>query len=882
MAAEVVQGKDLFVKIDLKMVLHATFDTVSSDGISESDGDVSARPESPSHALSHSPVLLEKLLESHGDKELQEHAGLHPVVRAAREENYCSNLLVGDLTKHASLHSHFQKYALRDFFNHRGQRRYQNLSMSFAAKQHPDIRGTFGSRAAAKTATVEIPDVKRSPHLSARAYRLATEMVRRDREAIQQRNLENYRNLETKEKIQLEDVQKRQQEMLFLEVANYERYLPNGVTVEELLPLEVSRVIQNEEKKRFETLNNALLDVAIKAKAEHIAEKRKNGPLARSVTVTTDIAANLEENEVTAPAEMFDFMKQYWNLRCDDISEVVNNICSWTFAAGLSASMGVDRSVFCRFLLDIGIVDQDAVPYVWAVQTFDQYARHVRVCNMVENDMLCGGDQWSETKAVVAPLVCKLDFVTVIDVILRRRFTKGTLPEFVKVLKRIGSQMSADWLRKEQEANAATLERTKALPPAEPTLFEKVFSGAVSAIGIPTQKSQPALAALANNMIFSEEATTADHTTSRNCASENAVWKRNRYISGMLAEPEVLQLVEQYRSVFEELFDCYTFKEDANSTVKEDANSTVTEDATPSTQHSAPVEMEFVDFVQFCQDLRIVPRLASMYDVLRAFRSAECLDYPEEDRKSQSARDLDAAQKPAKALNKEEKATEFMKTFTLALLDKYGHLGSAFREFDVANKHHLVMTDVKAGVGKIGFPGDWMKVWKELDGDRNGQISRHEWLKLQDYLVDVVKDIDKRRRSALGHAADDKRHRNAATHHTDDFHEDSGKDAGKEHDEHRKTKRSHGPQSHRDTKLGAQSMPLRSARTTLKPVKHGGSQFDLPHLGHDLKRKGHNKMRSPGSRSASPDAASPDKKRGSSRESHGSRRQSMAVLNKGC
>mmetsp|Transcript_1463 Transcript_1463/g.2545 ORF Transcript_1463/g.2545 Transcript_1463/m.2545 type:complete len:1408 (+) Transcript_1463:130-4353(+) len=783
----------------------ALTDAHSTDGSSGSDGETfSEVPQCP-----HSPQLLEKLLEAHGDDVAQEHAGLHPVVRAAREENYCSNLVVGDLTKNPSLNSHFQRYALRDFFNHRGQRRYQNLSMSFAAKQHPDIKSTFGSSAATRAATVGFVGMKRSPHLSARAYRLATEMVRRDREAIQQRNLENYKNLETKEKIQLEDVQKRQHEMLFLEVANYERYLPNGVTVEELLPLEVSRIQQNEEKKRFEKLNNALLDVTIKSKAQYQWDRSR--PVSRSATMGGD--DNLAENEVAAPAEMFDFMKQYWNLRCDDISEIVNNISSWTLAAGLSASMGVDRSVFCRFLIDVGIVDQDTVPYVWAVRTFDQYARHVRVCNVVENDLYSAGDQWSETKTVVAPLVCKLDFVTVIDVVLRRRFTRGTLPEFLEMLKRIGSQMNADWLRKEQEANAAAAERSKGIPASEPSLFEKVFSGAVSAMGPPPPKNQPALAAVTSNMMFGEEAANADHSTSRNCASESAVWKRNRLISGMLAEPEVLQLVEQYREVFQELFNCYTFKEDVNS-IKEEENST-------TTPQSAPVEMEFVDFVQFCQDLSIVPRLASMYDVQRAFRNAECLDFPEEDRRSQSASEPGTPKLP-KPLTEAEKLVDLLQKFTALMCEKFGHLGPAFSSFDILGRERLTMSDVKAGAIKVGFQGDVLKVWRELDVNRSGHITRQEWLKLQEYIPDVLPPHVEKVCEVCGNSvlpdAAFCRKCGTSVKRLDDFNEDTVKDAGKD---------SHTPlkPKHRGTNQLAAlplQMPNRSPRPSI--LRHGKTQ----------------------------------------------------------
>lgn len=684
----------------------------------------------------HSPQLVEKLLEAQGD-EIQAHIELHPVVRAAREENVCTNLMVGDLTKNSSLCAHFQKYALRDFFNHRGQRRYQNLSMSFAAKQHPDIKTTFGScaSASAKPVTIAITPQK-SSQLSARAYRLATDMVRRDRETIQQRNLENYRNLETKEKIQLEDVQKRQHEMLFLEVADYERYLPNGVAVEELLPLEVSRIHEREEKKRFEKLNAALVDV------HKVLNRERSRNVSRAAfgNVTDDE----HENVGYAPAEMFDFMQQYWNFKSDDITEVVNNISLWTLAAGLSSSMGIDRSVFCRFLIDIGVIDQDAVPYVWSVRVFDQYSRHVRVNNIVENDWSTTGDAGGESKTVVAPLVCKLDFITVMDTILRRRYSKGTLSEFMEMLRRTSLQLNAEWQRKEQEAAAAAAaaDRNKATP-VEPTLLDKVFSGGLPALQNPQPVKIQGLMS-ATSMMLNDDAANAADNASRNSSSENAVWKRNRLISGMLTEPEVLQIVEQYRSVFEELFHCYTFRDDAS---------------TDTAANAPSPEMEFSDFVQFCQDFRIVPRLASMYDVLRAFRIAECVEIPEEDLKHspepespqlpnggpapppvQLQMPQQLKQATAEADKAADKHRQLLQSFTAMLFDRFGHLSVAFEFFDIGGdgNFRLTMTEFKAIAQKLGFPGDVKAIFRELDVHRHGHITRQDFMRLQEHVPDLA------------------------------------------------------------------------------------------------------------------------------------------------
>ena len=70
---------------------------------------------------------------------------LLPIVREAIDEDLRSSLQVAHVAKNAALTSHFRGHNLRDFFDDGGRRRYRNLSLSFAAKQHPQVQTTFGS-----------------------------------------------------------------------------------------------------------------------------------------------------------------------------------------------------------------------------------------------------------------------------------------------------------------------------------------------------------------------------------------------------------------------------------------------------------------------------------------------------------------------------------------------------------------------------------------------------------------------------------------------------------------------------------------------------------------------------------------------------------------
>merc|ERR1719443_2422930 len=66
-------------------------------------------------------------------------------VQAADEQQRRSAVIGGDITKSSKLEQKFKKLGLADFFDGQGQRKYDSLSLSFAAKQHPDIGGNFGS-----------------------------------------------------------------------------------------------------------------------------------------------------------------------------------------------------------------------------------------------------------------------------------------------------------------------------------------------------------------------------------------------------------------------------------------------------------------------------------------------------------------------------------------------------------------------------------------------------------------------------------------------------------------------------------------------------------------------------------------------------------------
>merc|ERR1719283_4778 len=75
----------------------------------------------------------------------------------------------------------------------------------------------------------------------------------------------------------------------------------------------------------------------------------------------------------------------------------------------------MDRPTFCRLVLDLGLVDQDRVPYFWAVSLFDEAARPVRCC--AANPELAFAHL-----SPVLPIISKLSLIDIFHTMLKHLF----------------------------------------------------------------------------------------------------------------------------------------------------------------------------------------------------------------------------------------------------------------------------------------------------------------------------------------------------------------------------------------------------------------------------------------------------------------------------
>merc|ERR1719399_1717850 len=133
---------------------------------------------------------------------------------------------------------------------------------------------------------------------------------------------EHFERLDEMSKLRKEDVKRRTHEMLFLEIADYDSFLPEGVVVEHLLPLDLDRTSEREERSRF-IKQNATIEEVI-TKHDELKQREQSSAITQALK---SHAAALDQ----------------WLLQRDEIFEVLCNIASWTSAAGLSFSHGVDR-----------------------------------------------------------------------------------------------------------------------------------------------------------------------------------------------------------------------------------------------------------------------------------------------------------------------------------------------------------------------------------------------------------------------------------------------------------------------------------------------------------------------------------------------------------
>lgn len=304
---------------------------------------------------------------------------MHPVVETARRENRRALLQTGDLTRSKGLAAKFKQYRLRDYFDSSGQRRYRNISMSFASRQSEDKDndGTKRSRENIQTRDQ-----------TAREARLAAEMIQRDRNNIHDKNLQVYRELNEEEQELKSELLKRREDQLFIEIPLWQQCLPESINIKDLMCPLLSVEKERLERKQAERTNNDIMD-----------------------------------DQKTS--------RQGWVMTTPQLKEVIKVLQLSRQAHGTEWSFGTDRSTFFRFLYDMGVIAEDLCPASFVGACFDEQSRPLRMTKMeswVGDDVLA--------TAPMCMLVSQWGFAAALNSCLQRRYgLQNPDPEFFERLE---------------------------------------------------------------------------------------------------------------------------------------------------------------------------------------------------------------------------------------------------------------------------------------------------------------------------------------------------------------------------------------------------------------------------------------------------------------
>jgi len=409
-----------------------------------------------------------------------------------------------DTQSRADLRRELAKLRLSEFFDVRGTPKLPELGFSMAS-QHPFAK-TLDSRAESRSTQEESPN--QMYNKKGKGYLHAMEAFEKDKERWRLKATALGDVSET-EKHRVEEVLRRQMEVLFSEVPHFEDHLPTGIQRSDLLPPVVSK---DEELEHLQ---------AAEASRSYFADTR------------WVVGSQMR-----------------WMLPRDDVLMLLKVCCLWMRAAhgAQSCLVGMDRPTFCRFILDLGLVDQTKVPFFWAVSLFDEVARWMPMSPV---DHMSSYQPMVQAHCSSRPLASWWQLMSVLDTILRRHFTPAAakmafLPSLFPIarLKLPLYVLEESHLHEHSPGHMHDHSRDR---------------GRDCPAG-------PGRARAAEDMQREE-------------------LMRQRRIVSMTVEPEVLHIVTQHQALFRSLHECYA---DGRGT------------------------MSFADLLQFCLDFHLIPLMASV------------------------------------------------------------------------------------------------------------------------------------------------------------------------------------------------------------------------------------------------------------------------------
>eukprot|EP00930_Biecheleria_cincta_P090122 TRINITY_DN79466_c0_g1_i1.p1 TRINITY_DN79466_c0_g1~~TRINITY_DN79466_c0_g1_i1.p1 ORF type:complete len:900 (-),score=131.89 TRINITY_DN79466_c0_g1_i1:124-2823(-) len=429
------------------------------------------------------------------------------------------------LRKEENLMKNMKSLKLGEHFDRYGKPSFRSLGLAFAAKHVlPKKDTSWGTVVEPIPATGSEVDSL----WAARAFIQSQEEVQKDHKRWKQQALDLINSIPEHERYKEEDVKRRQTDIYFLEVPDFPQYLPPAVTLS---------TIQN------------------------IADLEPD--LARNRYATGRANNLLEERGWLAGGMMG------WRLLKSDVRALSEAANLWSVAAWPNggAQVGMDRATFCRFILDIGIVDQRKVQFSWAVSLFDDMSHAMRCCSLEES---------LPQLSPQLPVVNRWELISVLDVLIEAQSRNPVAKSrFIRSLYSIAK------LRLPQYAlSGMTAARWAEL--TSPDAVMQVVSDQPSPGKLSRDKS--------TKKVYQSVVSTLDRDEAES---------RERRVNSMLVEPEVLQLLWQHEEIFRVLHRCYA----------------------DDTGH-----MSSQALAQLASDFRLCPRFLPLNPLLTLYTCTQCLD----------------------------------------------------------------------------------------------------------------------------------------------------------------------------------------------------------------------------------------------------------------
>lgn len=530
-------------------------------------------------------------------------------------------LRASDLRRSADLRVQLSDLQLNAYFDSHGGPRFRRLGLSFAAKQHAQVGATFGSTGqdTPTHSKVESIDEDSSPE-SLKGHRLALKVrsadtaerapppPRRVSQVRQYLNAESAKKRDSQmarrqtrmllrtaaeaEQVRVADVRERQLRQLFAELplsVSIMALLPPGVSLANLLPPDPA---PEQEQRNFfltERMNGNVHD-------RYWTEGQGMGWLFGTREEAIQIATTLER---------------------------------WTRAhLGTHCPWGIDRSTFCRFILETGLYDSRKAPFHWTISMFDSVAVPMRC---------------SPTGSLSAPtapycyIANRWNILSVLDIVLRQlfelkskrrcleqiaHFAKRNLPQAVlsEDLTPLGLGGPVEIEESEPETPLESPPFPSLLPilppppkrslkKPKPSYRRRISDGSSVRSSVGSVRFRASMtASVASSEASSSVNTPQEESRAEGQEEESVVAQpptilvreqRDRHAIAMLLEPEVLHMTVTYSELFRQVHGCYANSEG---------------------------HMTFTALLQFCQDFCMTPEISSIDGLRTLYDTAKCVE----------------------------------------------------------------------------------------------------------------------------------------------------------------------------------------------------------------------------------------------------------------